>query len=109
MALAADIGPAAPGAVETFERHRAELIRQKRWVNLAALAIFAICFALSADIANLAPARLAEGVPRILEYFGTITPSLQWDVLFAGRDEAGNAVPGSLTFWYADFDKYVVL
>jgi phosphonate transport system permease protein len=43
------------------------------------------------------PDRLAAGIPRIFEYFGTSCPDLQWDVLFEGRTEDGRAVPGSLT------------
>jgi len=96
-------------AVSVFERHRAELKASKRVWNLIALGAFTIALGLSIWISNFYPERLAEGIPRIFEYFGTIIPDLQWDALFEGRDANGNAVPGSLTFWYTDFWDYIAL
>ncbi|WP_071673527.1 phosphonate ABC transporter, permease protein PhnE [Nioella nitratireducens] len=96
-------------AVSTFERHRAELLASKRLMTIVALAIFLICVALSVWISRFTPERLANGVPRIFEYFQTIVPQLQWDVLFEARNEAGRATPGSLTYWYADFWTYIEL
>lgn len=103
-------GPSGPqDAVALFERHRAELRASRRLWNIAALAAFAICLGLSIWISQFYPERLANGVPRIFEYFGTIIPSLQWDVLFEGRTEDGRAVAGSLTYWYTDFWTYMTL
>jgi phosphonate transport system permease protein len=102
-------GGAPRDAVATFERHRAELRASKRIWNIVALGAFTICLGLSIWISQFYPDRLASGVPRIFEYFGTILPDLQWDVLFEGRTEDGRAVPGSLTFWYTDFWDYVEL
>jgi phosphonate transport system permease protein len=102
-------GDAPRDAVATFERHRAELRASKRIWNIVALGAFTICLGLSIWISQFYPDRLASGVPRIFEYFGTILPDLQWDVLFEGRTEDGRAVPGSLTFWYTDFWDYVEL
>ncbi|RFU13466.1 phosphonate ABC transporter, permease protein PhnE [Rhodobacteraceae bacterium W635] len=96
-------------AVHIFERHRAEMRASKRAMNILALVIFLICLALSMWISNFTPERLANGVPRIFEYFQTILPGLQWDVLFEGRNEAGRATPGSLTYWYTDFWTYMSL
>lgn len=96
-------------AVGTFERHRAELRASKRLWNILALGVFLVCLGLSIWISQFYPERLANGIPRIFEYFGTIMPDLQWDVLFAGRTEEGRAVPGSLTFWYTDFWTYLTL
>lgn len=107
---AAGGAPGAPsGAVETFERHRAELRASRRVWNYIFLGAFLIALAISISVSNFFPERLANGVPRILEYFGTIIPDLQWDVLFEGRNEQGNAVAGSLTYWYTDFWTYVRL
>lgn len=103
-------GGAGPGdAVSVYECHRAELIASRRAWNFIFLAAFAICFGLAVYVSKFYPDRLAEGLPRIFEYFATIVPDLQWDALFEGRDEAGRAVPGSLTFWYTDFQDYIVL
>lgn len=96
-------------AVTLFERHRAELARGKRLRTILFGGIFLLCVAISADISQFLPERLAAGLPRIFEYFQTIMPSLQWDVLFEGRGDDGRAVPGSLTFWYADFGLYMEL
>ncbi|MBY6200926.1 phosphonate ABC transporter, permease protein PhnE [Maritalea mobilis] len=102
-------GDAPHDAVHAFERHRAELRASKRVWNILLLAGFAICLGLSIYISQFYPDRLASGVPRIFEYFGTIIPDLQWDLLFEGRTEEGRAVPGSLTYWYTDFWDYVGL
>lgn len=96
-------------AVSTFEAHRAELRATRRVWNIIILAAFTICLGLSIWISQFYPDRLANGVPRIFEYFATIIPDLQWDLLFEGRDEAGRAVAGSLTYWYTDFWTYVTL
>ncbi|MEM7722671.1 MAG: phosphonate ABC transporter, permease protein PhnE [Pseudomonadota bacterium] len=102
-------GPGPQDAVSVFERHRAEMIASKRVWNFIVLAAFLICMALAVYVSQFYPDRLAEGLPRIFEYFATIIPDLQWDVLFDGRDENGRAVPGSITFWYTDFWDYAVL
>jgi phosphonate transport system permease protein len=96
-------------AVALFERHRADLMRQRRGMTVLAVAAFLLCLGLSVWVSRFYPERLAEGLPRIFEYFGTVMPSLEWDKLFVGRNEAGNAVQGSLTYWYTDFWKYVTL
>lgn len=36
-------------------------------------------------------------------------PSLQWDVMFEGRNEAGRFPAGSIGYWYNDFWKYMRL
>ena len=108
---------AAPGApddgprdaVATFERHRAELRATKRVWNLLALGGFLVGLVLSVWVSGFYPDRLATGLPRILEYFATIVPDLQWDVLLEGRDADGRAVPGSVTYWYTDFWTYISL
>lgn len=99
----------ALGAVGLFEKHRAELKASKRTMNLIMLAAFLVCLALSVYISQFYPERLANGIPRIFEYFGTIIPNLQWEVLFDGRTEDGRAVAGSITYWYTDFWTYVTL
>ena len=95
--------------VAVFERHRAELARARRATNILLGVLFVAVILWSAWVSNFTPERLAEGIPRIFEYFQTILPGLEWDKLFLGRDADGDAVPGSLTFWYADFWEYMRL
>jgi phosphonate transport system permease protein len=103
-------GETPEDTVALFERQRADLLRQKRTLNLTFGALFISLLLFSMFISNFTPDRLASGVPRIFEYFGTIIPGLQWDLLFEARDtETGRAVPGSITYWYSDFDKYISL
>ncbi|RMA43675.1 phosphonate ABC transporter, permease protein PhnE [Rhodophyticola porphyridii] len=99
----------ADSSVALFERHRAELKASKRTMNLIMLAAFLVCLALSVWISQFYPERLASGIPRIFEYFGTIIPDLRWDTLLDGRTEEGRAVPGSITYWYTDFWVYLEL
>lgn len=101
--------PQRMDAVALFERHRAELRRQRIGTTLFGVLAFLVCLGLSVWVSRFTPDRLAEGLPRIFEYFGSIMPGLEWDKLFVGRDAAGAAVAGSLTYWYTDLDKYLTL
>lgn len=109
MTASINAGPAITDPVELFEKHRQELKRQKLAATVIIGVLFVVALALSIWISRFYPERLAAGVPRIFEYFGSIMPQLEWDKLFAGRDEAGRAIPGSLTFWYTDLGTYVEL
>jgi hypothetical protein len=46
----------------------------KRVWNMIALGGFTVALGLSIWISNFYPDRLADGIPRIFEYFGTIMP-----------------------------------
>ena len=83
-------------AVSTFERHRADLIRQRRTMNLIFIAGFLAVLAASIYISRFYPERLASGLPRIFDYFGTIMPNLEFEKLFEPRGADGRAVPLSL-------------
>jgi phosphonate transport system permease protein len=96
-------------AVSVFERHRAVLKASRRGWTIFVWVSFAICLGLSVYVSNFYPDRLASGVPRIFEYFGTIIPDLRLDNLFEGRTAEGDAVIGSLTYWYTDFQLYAAL
>lgn len=98
-----------PDPVSLFETHRARLRREKLVQNVLFAVLFLALLAVSVWVSRFYPDRLATGVPRIFEYFATILPDLQWDRLFEGRNAEGRAVPGSITFWYSDFWKYVTL
>ncbi|AZN71088.1 phosphonate ABC transporter, permease protein PhnE [Georhizobium profundi] len=102
-------GPQPDDAVSVFERHRSELRRQRLGMNILFIGAFLLALGLSIWVSRFYPDRLAAGLPRIFEYFGTIMPDLQFDVLFEGRGADGRAVPGSLTYWYSDFNVYIRL
>ncbi|PWL18491.1 phosphonate ABC transporter, permease protein PhnE [Falsochrobactrum shanghaiense] len=95
--------------VDIFEAHRAQLIRSRRAMNVLFLVLFVAVLAASIHVSRFYPERLASGLPRIFEYFGTIMPNLELDKLFLGRGENGRAVPGSIVYWYSDFWLYVRL
>lgn len=102
-------GGAGRDPVSLFEEHRARLIREKMMANILLAALFLFFLGWSIYISRFYPDRLATGIPRIFEYFGTIIPNLEMDKLFAARMENGRAVPGSIQFWYSDFSKYLTL
>jgi phosphonate transport system permease protein len=111
MAIATQLPPFQPGQdpVALFEAHRARMIRDKRMVNLMLLGGFLVMLFWSISVSRFWPERLAAGFPRILEYFGTVLPTLEWDMLFEGRNAEGRFPPGSIGFWYNDFWKYIRL
>lgn len=95
--------------VSVFEAHRRQMIRDRMVINITLLVLFLAFLAWSVWISRFTPDRLAAGIPRIFEYFGSVIPALQWDLLFEGRNEAGRFPPGSVGFWYNDFWKYLRL
>ena len=101
--------PGGQDPVALFERHRAQLIRDRMAANLLLGGLFLVFLAWSVWIAGITPDRLAQGVPRIFEYFGSVMPSFDMDVLFDGRNAEGKFPPGSIGFWYNDFWKYITL
>jgi len=96
-------------AVSAFERHRADLKRQRMAMNLLFIAGFIAVLAASVYVARFYPDRLASGLPRIFDYFGTIMPNLEFDKLLLPRGENGRAVQGSIVYWYSDFWVYLRL
>lgn len=98
-----------PDAAALFERHRAGMIRSRLAMNVLFVALFALALAASIHVSRFYPDRLASGLPRIFEYFGTIMPNLEIDKLFLPRGEDGRAIPGSLAYWYSDLWTYLRL
>lgn len=107
--LTVDSSLAADDPVQLFEQRRRELARSKRAMNLLFLALFAAAVFASVYVSRFYPERLASGLPRIFEYFGTIMPNLELDKLFLPRGDNGKAVPGSIAYWYSDFWTYLRL
>lgn len=95
--------------VSQFESHRRQLIRDKLAANITLFVVFLVFLGWSIYISRFYPDRLAAGLPRIFEYFGSVMPSFQWEVLFEGRNEQGSFPQGSIGFWYSDFWKYLSL
>lgn len=96
-------------AVTVFETHRAQARREKLMMNLLLVGLFLLLLGWSIYVSRFYPDRLATGIPRILEYFASVIPSLNGEVLFDGRNAAGRFPPGSIGFWYNDFWKYLGL
>lgn len=111
MATAIQMQPIQPGQdpVALFEAHRARLMRDKLLVNLMLVGLFLAMLLWSISVSRFWPDRLATGFPRIFEYFRSVMPNLNWDVMFDGRNEAGRFPPGSVGYWYNDFWKYLRL
>lgn len=111
MATIARMNPIQPGQdpVVLFETHRARLRREKLFINLMLVGLFLVMLLWSISVSRFWPDRLAAGFPRIFEYFGSVMPSLSWDVLFERRDAAGRFPSGSIGYWYNDFWKYIRL
>lgn len=102
--------PVSDDPVSRFEAARAQMIRDKRVLNITFLVLFLGFLAFSVSVSQFMPDRLLSGVPRIFEYFGTILPTLQWDLLFEPRNAVTNkAVPGSLHYWFSDLNLYLRL
>ena len=111
MASATTLPPFEPGQdpVALFEAHRARLRRDKLFVNLMLAGAFVVMLLWSIDVSRFWPDRLAAGFPRIFEYFGSVMPQLNWELLFEARNAEGRFPPGSIGFWYNDFWKYLEL
>lgn len=95
--------------VSIFEAHRRQMMRDRMVINVTLGLVFLGFLLWSLWISRFTPDRLATGLPRIFEYFGSVMPSLQWDVMFEGRNEAGRFPAGSIGYWYNDFWKYMRL
>ncbi len=85
------------------------MIREKLVVNITFVVLFLAFLGWSIYISRFYPDRLASGIPRIFEYFGSVMPALQADMLFEGRNEQNRFPSGSIGFWYSDFWKYIRL
>ncbi|NKC32957.1 phosphonate ABC transporter, permease protein PhnE [Falsiroseomonas selenitidurans] len=78
--------------------------RHRRRASLLWLVILALCLLLAARLSEMTPQALADGVPRIGEYFWRILPTLRWEVLFANWE-----TDGSLAAWFYRLDKWAWL
>lgn len=75
--------------------------RARRQATLFYGAIFLACLLAAGWISEVSPRALAEGLPRVGEYFWRILPTLRWDVLFDGTK-----TEGSLAYWMYRLDLW---
>jgi phosphonate transport system permease protein len=98
-----------------FEQHFGALRRARRTESTLIFVIVLLVFVVSAVWTDLSPAKIAEGVPRIGEYFGklfSIQPNrgappeavLAWPHLFGGIKQ-----PQSIAYWFYRFNVYAAL
>lgn len=78
--------------------------RARRLATLGYGVVLLICLTISAKIADVTPAALMAGVPRVGEYFVKITPTLHWAHLFGGVK-----TEGSFAFWFYRLDSWAWL
>jgi len=95
-----------PGAdpVRAFERHHAEITRQRRRRSMLFWAIFLLLLAISVNVSTFFPERLADGLPKIGGYIYDTLPVLEPANLFADIE-----TEGSFAYWYFNLPKYASL
>ncbi len=91
-------------AVAIFEKRRTELLAQRRRATLLYGGLLLVGLLVSAWVAELSPARLADGIPRFGEYFAQTIPQLQWRHLFDGVKQEG-----SIAYWFYRLDQWALL
>jgi phosphonate transport system permease protein len=89
-----------PGFAEAYAaRRRARLLGAGLWLGVLVPALL-----VSAWVAEVSPAALSAGLPRVGEYFGKLVPDLTLHALLAGPK-----VEGSLAYWFYRLDSWAWL
>ncbi|WP_439598480.1 phosphonate ABC transporter, permease protein PhnE [Falsiroseomonas sp.] len=104
MDAALPLTASARAAIARGEAEFQAARRQRRQATLAYGALLLACLLVAAWMAEMTPGALAEGLPRIGEYFWRILPTLRWEVLFADWE-----TEGSLAGWFYRLDKWAWL
>jgi phosphonate transport system permease protein len=91
-------------AVARGEAAFQEARRLRRRATLVSCAVLLVCVFVAAWISEASPARLAEGLPRIGEYFWRVLPSFRADAFFADWE-----TDGSFAAWMYRADKWLWL
>ena len=99
-----DAIPPRDPAVARVETAFQALRRQRLRAGLAAAAILAAAFIVSAIVSEFYPGRLIEGLPRAGEYFGKLIPDLRWSALLSGPK-----TEGSIAYWFYRIDQWAWL
>ena len=93
-------GPAVARGEAAFQEAR----RLRRRATLSYGAVLLLCVLVAAWISEASPARLAEGLPRIGEYFWRVLPTFSADAFFADWE-----TDGSFAAWMYRADKWLWL
>ncbi|MBU8543229.1 MULTISPECIES: phosphonate ABC transporter, permease protein PhnE [Roseomonadaceae] len=104
MDAALPLTASARGAIARGEAEFQAARQQRRRATLLWGAILLVCLLLAARLSEMTPQALADGLPRIGEYFWRILPSLRWETLFADWE-----TEGSLAGWFYRLDKWAWL
>ena len=78
--------------------------RLRRQATLFYGTLLLACLLVAAWLSEMTPQALADGLPRIGEYFWRILPVLRWETLFADWETTG-----SLASWFYRLDKWAWL
>ena len=90
--------------VARFEAHRTELIKAKRNRTILWTVLFVFLLALSMNVSQFFPEKLAAGLPKIGDYVYDTLPILKPDLLFEDHK-----TEGSIAYWYFNLPKYLTL
>jgi phosphonate transport system permease protein len=93
-----------PGVVSRAEAAFRAARRMRRQATLRWGLVLLACLYVSAWLSEMTPGALADGLPRIGEYFWRIVPTLRWETLFADWE-----TEGSLASWFYRLDKWAWL
>lgn len=82
-----------------FEQYYQQVRRKQKTDALMWSGMFMLLYLLSGHFAEFSLRQIINNAPSLFDYIYDTIPDLSWQNLFAGRDEAGHAVPGSLIYW----------
>ncbi|MGF1749989.1 phosphonate ABC transporter, permease protein PhnE [Vibrio cionasavignyae] len=82
-----------------FEHYYQQIRRKQKMDAFMWSAMFMVLYLISGHYAEFSLGQIINNAPAFFDYILDTVPNLSWDVLFASRDEAGHAVPGSLIYW----------
>ncbi|CAH0530305.1 phosphonate ABC transporter, permease protein PhnE [Vibrio hippocampi] len=82
-----------------FEQYYGQIRRKQKVDAFMWSSLFMALYLLSGHYAEFSVSKIITNAPAFFDYIYDTLPNLSWDTLFAGRDEAGRAVPGSLVYW----------
>ncbi|MFA0438333.1 phosphonate ABC transporter, permease protein PhnE [Vibrio sp. 10N.286.49.C2] len=82
-----------------FEQYYQQVRRKQKMDAFMWSAMFMVLYLISGHFAEFSLRQIVNNAPAFFDYILDTIPHLSWDVLFASRDDAGHAVPGSLIYW----------